>query len=104
MGSWDNVYIIVSGLGTGQPRNPGSTRAWHGQVFCPDRFWNQAVLLPIHWVPGIKVVGREADSPPSSVVEVKNEYTYVFTPSYCFIACTETFVFDGRIVAQAVCR
>jgi hypothetical protein len=60
MGSWDNVCVIVSGLGAGQLRNPGSTRAWHGQVFClkrPDRFWDQAVLLPIQWVPGVKVAG-----------------------------------------------
>ena len=53
---------------------------------------------------GLKWLDREADSPPSSVVEAKNEYTYVFTPSYCFIACTETFVLDGRIMAQGVCR
>ena len=53
---------------------------------------------------GLKWLGREADSPPSSVVEAKNEYTHIFTPSYCFVACTETFVPDGRIMAQAVCR
>ena len=43
MGSWDNVYVIVSGLGAGQPRNPGSTRALHGLVFSPklpDHFWD----------------------------------------------------------------
>jgi hypothetical protein len=60
IGSWDNIYAIVNGLGAGKPRNPGSISTWHGQVFSPkrpDRFWDQAGLIPIPWVPGIKVAG-----------------------------------------------
>jgi hypothetical protein len=46
---------------------------------------------PIQWVPGalsleVKRLGREADHSPPSSAEVKNAWSYTFTPQYVFMA------------------
>jgi hypothetical protein len=46
---------------------------------------------PIQWVPGALFLGlkrpvREADHSPPSSVEVKNAWSYTFTPQYVFMA------------------
>jgi hypothetical protein len=46
---------------------------------------------PIQWVPGtlalgVKRPGREADDSPPSSAEVKNAWSYTFTPQYVFMA------------------
>jgi hypothetical protein len=46
---------------------------------------------PIQWVPGalslgVKRPGHEADHSPLSSAEVKNEWRYIFTPQYVFMA------------------
>jgi hypothetical protein len=41
---------------------------------------------PIHWVPGVKRQGREADHSPSNSAEVKQMWIYTSTPSLAFMA------------------
>jgi hypothetical protein len=46
---------------------------------------------PIQWVPGavslgVKRLGREADHSPPSSADVKNAWSYTFTPQYVFMA------------------
>ena len=50
---------------------------------------------PIQWIlkylfPGIECVGHKADHSLLSDVEVKNAWTYTFTPLCAFIVCTGT--------------
>jgi hypothetical protein len=108
MGSWDNVCAIVSGLGAGKPRNLGSIRTWHGQVFSPkrpDRFWDQAGLIPIPWVPGIKVACPWSCQPPPSVVQAKNDYTFTSTPIHIQRHLYRTAVsWFRRLVANLLLR
>jgi hypothetical protein len=44
---------------------------------------------PIVWVIGaVNQLGCEADHPSPSNAEVKNEWSYAFTPQFAFMACT----------------
>jgi len=47
-------------------------------------------LSPIRWVPGIMRPAGESDSLPPSSVEVKNLWSYIFTPPCALIAYTGT--------------
>jgi hypothetical protein len=40
--------------------------------------------------PGVKLLEYEADHPPPSNSEVKNERGYTSTPPYAFMICTRT--------------
>jgi hypothetical protein len=49
-----------------------------------------SIQPPIQWVPvslslGVKRSGREADHSPPSSAEVKNAWSYTFTPKYNFM-------------------
>jgi len=55
----------------------------------PSAQWVLAVLSP-----GVKQVGREADHPPSSSAEVKNEWSCTSTILVCLYgACRGNFTF-----------
>jgi hypothetical protein len=41
---------------------------------------------PIHWLPGVKRQGREADNSPPFSAEVKNTWSYTSSPPYAFMA------------------
>ena len=39
--------------------------------------------------PGVKRLGRETDSSPPPSAGIMNKWSYISTPSYAFVACTE---------------
>jgi hypothetical protein len=106
-GSWDNVYAIVSGLTLGNRgilvRVVRGTGKFSVQSVQTGSGTKRASFLFRGYL-GLKWLVHEAVSPPPSVVQTKNDYTFTSTPSYCFMACTETFVLYGRIMVQAVSR
>jgi hypothetical protein len=71
--------------------NPGS--GWEFFSSPPRQEWLWGPTQPpIQWVPGalslgVKRPGREADHPPPSSAEVKNEWSYTSTPQYALMAC-----------------
>ena len=61
--------------------------------FCSRGTVQGPIYLPVHWVPVVKRLRLGDDESSPSGAEVKNEWSYVFTPPYAFISCDrENFV------------
>jgi hypothetical protein len=94
--SWNNLVSVVTTLWSGQLKN----RVWipskdKGFFFfirtCRPAL--ESSQPPIQWVLvalslGIKRLRHEADHLPLSSIEVKNEWSYTFTPPCSIIVCT----------------
>ena len=68
----------------------------------PDRLWGQPSFLFSECVRGIyqgvKRPKRDADHAPPSSAEVKNDWSYISTLPYVFMACRGTNLpFAGRV-------
>jgi hypothetical protein len=54
------------------------------RFLCPDRL--RPTQPAVHWVPGIKRPGREAEHSPPFSANVKNAWSYISTPPYVYMA------------------
>jgi hypothetical protein len=64
---------------------------------------------PIQWVPGVKLLGREANHSPPASVEVTQMWLYTSTPpfafmTWCFIKHRDNFTFDNLRFFLELCQ
>jgi hypothetical protein len=81
--SRDSSVGIATRLQAGRSGDRGSIPGGSWEFFSspPRRERLEPTQHSIHWVPGIKQPGREADHSPPSSAEVKNSLSYNSTPN-----------------------